>query len=182
MSPCPAVRHRRCLNLPSAPSDSHAFTIEDITVMKSPLLPLPGQSYHSLEGRLKLVIQPRSQWLHVGETLQVECGAVGRPIPRYQWHRNGVPVPNATKRKHMVRGGCLRRFPILLFQKPFASCFSSSLVLVGYKARSITHLFAFQIPHSTQDHHGRYRCEISSGTERMWTNEVDVVIGMSALR
>ncbi|XP_056275766.1 mucosa-associated lymphoid tissue lymphoma translocation protein 1 isoform X2 [Pseudoliparis swirei] len=92
-----------------------------------------GQSYHSLEGRLKLVIQPRSQWLHVGETLQVECGAVGRPIPRYQWHRNGVPVPNATKRKHMI-------------------------------------------PHSTQDHHGRYRCEISSGTERMWTNEVDVVI------
>ncbi|TNN36860.1 Mucosa-associated lymphoid tissue lymphoma translocation protein 1 [Liparis tanakae] len=92
-----------------------------------------GQSYHSLEGRLKLAIQPRSQQLHVGETLQVECGAVGRPIPRYQWHRNGVPVPNATKRKHMI-------------------------------------------PHSTQDHHGRYRCEISSGTERMWTNEVDVVI------
>ena len=35
----------------------------------------------------------------------------------------------------------------------------------------------FQIPHSLQDHHGRYRCEISSSTERMWTNEVDVVIG-----
>ncbi|XP_034397906.1 mucosa-associated lymphoid tissue lymphoma translocation protein 1 isoform X2 [Cyclopterus lumpus] len=92
-----------------------------------------GQSYHSLEGRLKLVIQPQSQRMHVGETLQVECGAVGRPIPRYQWHRNGVPVPNATKRKHMI-------------------------------------------PHSMQDHHGRYRCEISSSTERMWTNEVDVVI------
>ncbi|XP_075960845.1 mucosa-associated lymphoid tissue lymphoma translocation protein 1 isoform X2 [Anarhichas minor] len=92
-----------------------------------------GQSYHSLEGRLKLVIQPQSQRLHIGETLQVECGAVGRPIPRYQWHRNGVPVPNATKRKHMI-------------------------------------------PHSMQDHHGRYRCEISSSTERMWTNEVDVVI------
>ncbi|XP_068577173.1 mucosa-associated lymphoid tissue lymphoma translocation protein 1 isoform X1 [Cebidichthys violaceus] len=92
-----------------------------------------GQSYHSLEGRLKLVIQPQSQRLHVGETLQVECGAVGRPIPRYQWHRNGVPVPNATKRKLMI-------------------------------------------PHSMQDHHGRYRCEIRSSTERMWTNEVDVVI------
>ncbi|XP_068461354.1 mucosa-associated lymphoid tissue lymphoma translocation protein 1 isoform X2 [Clinocottus analis] len=92
-----------------------------------------GLSYHSLEGRLKLVIQPQSQRIHVGETLQVECGAVGRPIPRYQWHRNGVPLPNATKRKHMI-------------------------------------------PHSMQDHHGRYRCEISSSTERMWTNEVDVVI------
>ncbi|XP_031161854.1 mucosa-associated lymphoid tissue lymphoma translocation protein 1 isoform X1 [Sander lucioperca] len=92
-----------------------------------------GQSYHSLEGRLKLVIQPQSQRLNVGETLQLECGAVGRPIPRYQWHRNGVPVPNATKRK-------------------------------------------LTIPHLMQDQHGRYRCEISSSTERMWTNEVDVVI------
>ncbi|XP_029366404.1 mucosa-associated lymphoid tissue lymphoma translocation protein 1 isoform X1 [Echeneis naucrates] len=92
-----------------------------------------GQSYHSVEGRLKLVIQPQSQRLHVGETLQLECGAMGRPIPRYQWHRNGVPIPNATKRK-------------------------------------------LTILHLMQDHHGRYRCEISSSTERMWTNEVDVVV------
>uniref|UniRef100_A0A7N8XGQ5 MALT paracaspase 1 n=1 Tax=Mastacembelus armatus TaxID=205130 RepID=A0A7N8XGQ5_9TELE len=92
-----------------------------------------GQSYHSLEGRLKLVIQPQSQELNIGETLQLECGAVGRPIPRYQWHRNGVPIPNATKRKLMIA-------------------------------------------HVMQEHHGRYRCEISSSTERMWTNEVDVVI------
>ncbi|CAB1458394.1 unnamed protein product [Pleuronectes platessa] len=92
----------------------------------------PGQSYQSLEGRLKLVIQPQSQQLHVGETLQLECGAVGRPIPRYQWHRNGVPILNATKRK-------------------------------------------LTVPRVMQDHNGRYRCEISSGSsERMWTNEVDV--------
>ncbi|XP_007557908.1 mucosa-associated lymphoid tissue lymphoma translocation protein 1 isoform X1 [Poecilia latipinna] len=93
----------------------------------------PGQSYQSIDGRLKLAIHPQSQRLHVGETLQLECGAVGRPIPRYQWHRNGVPIPNATKRKLMI-------------------------------------------PQVMQDHHGRYRCEISSSTERMWTNEVDVVI------
>ncbi|KAM4578910.1 mucosa-associated lymphoid tissue lymphoma translocation protein 1 isoform 2-T2 [Fundulus diaphanus] len=94
---------------------------------------VPGQSYQSIDGRLKLAIQPQSQRLHVGETLQLECGAVGRPIPRYQWHRNGVPIPNATKRKLMI-------------------------------------------PQVMQDHHGRYRCEISSSTERMWSNEVDVVI------
>ncbi|XP_047447558.1 mucosa-associated lymphoid tissue lymphoma translocation protein 1 isoform X2 [Mugil cephalus] len=92
-----------------------------------------GQSYHSLDGRLKLVIQPQTQRLHVGETLQLECGATGRPIPRYQWHRNGVPISNATKRKLMI-------------------------------------------PHAMQDHGGKYRCEISSSTERMWTNEVNVVI------
>lgn len=92
-----------------------------------------GQSYHSLDGRLKLVIQPQSQQLHVGEDLLLECGAVGRPIPRYQWHRNGVPIPNATKRKLMIA-------------------------------------------HVMQEQQGRYRCEISSTSERMWTNEVDVVI------
>ncbi|XP_035763153.1 mucosa-associated lymphoid tissue lymphoma translocation protein 1 isoform X1 [Neolamprologus brichardi] len=92
-----------------------------------------GQSYHSLDGRLKVVIQPQSQRLHVGEDLQLECGAVGRPIPRYQWHRNGVPIPNSTKRKLLI-------------------------------------------PHVMQEQQGRYRCEISSSSERMWTNEVDVVI------
>ncbi|KAM4745605.1 mucosa-associated lymphoid tissue lymphoma translocation protein 1 isoform 2-T2 [Anableps anableps] len=93
----------------------------------------PGQSYQSIDGRLKLAIHPQSQRLHVGETLHLKCGAVGRPIPRYQWHRNGVPIPNATKRK-------------------------------------------LTIPQVILDHHGRYRCEISSSTERMWTNEVNVVI------
>ncbi|KAG7490505.1 mucosa-associated lymphoid tissue lymphoma translocation protein 1 isoform X1 [Solea senegalensis] len=92
-----------------------------------------GQSYHSLEGRLKLVTQPQSQKLYMGDALHLECGAVGRPIPRYQWHRNGVPVPNATKRKLVI-------------------------------------------PHVMQDDHGRYRCEISGSTERMWTNEVEVVV------
>uniref|UniRef100_A0A3P8T120 MALT paracaspase 1 n=1 Tax=Amphiprion percula TaxID=161767 RepID=A0A3P8T120_AMPPE len=97
-----------------------------------------GQSYQSLDGRMKVVIQPQSQRLHVGENLQLECGAVGRPIPRYQWHRNGVPIANASKRK-------------------------------------------LTIPHVMQDQHGRYRCEISSSSsssncERMWTNEVDVII------
>uniref|UniRef100_A0A673C4S0 MALT paracaspase 1 n=1 Tax=Sphaeramia orbicularis TaxID=375764 RepID=A0A673C4S0_9TELE len=58
------------------------------------------------KGRLKVVIQPQPQRLHGGETLQLECGAVGRPIPRYQWHRNGVPILNATKRKLVVRRRC----------------------------------------------------------------------------
>uniref|UniRef100_A0A667XUE8 MALT paracaspase 1 n=1 Tax=Myripristis murdjan TaxID=586833 RepID=A0A667XUE8_9TELE len=94
-----------------------------------------GHSYHSLEGRLKLVVQPQAQRLLAGETLHLQCGAVGRPIPRYQWHRNGVPIANASKRK-------------------------------------------LTIPCVMQDHYGKYRCEITSNSERMWTNEVDVVIGI----
>ncbi|KAL0979621.1 hypothetical protein UPYG_G00187400 [Umbra pygmaea] len=60
-----------------------------------------GSGSHSLEGRLKVVIQPQGQRLLVGDALQLECGAVGRPIPRYKWHRNGVPLtfPEASKRR-----------------------------------------------------------------------------------
>uniref|UniRef100_A0A8C5HSC1 MALT paracaspase 1 n=1 Tax=Gouania willdenowi TaxID=441366 RepID=A0A8C5HSC1_GOUWI len=39
-----------------------------------------------------------------GENVLLECGAVGRPIPQYQWHKNAVPIPNGTKRKLVVRG------------------------------------------------------------------------------
>uniref|UniRef100_A0A8C6Q3A8 MALT paracaspase 1 n=1 Tax=Nothobranchius furzeri TaxID=105023 RepID=A0A8C6Q3A8_NOTFU len=85
---------------------------------------LNGSTYHSVDGRMKLVIQPQSQHLHAGEALLLECGAVGRPIPRYQWYRNGVLIPNATKRKLTVAD-------------------------------------------AMQDHHGRYRCEISSSSERI---------------
>ncbi|KAK0143465.1 Mucosa-associated lymphoid tissue lymphoma translocation protein 1 [Merluccius polli] len=93
----------------------------------------PGVTRPSAEGRPKVLIQPQPRMLMVGDVLQLECGAVGRPIPRYQWHRDGVPLHNASKRKLMIS-------------------------------------------HATQEHHGRYRCEISSNNERMWTNEVDVVI------
>nr|XP_057926226.1 mucosa-associated lymphoid tissue lymphoma translocation protein 1 isoform X2 [Doryrhamphus excisus] len=92
----------------------------------------------SSEGRLKVAVQPQSQQLHAGQTLRLECGAVGRPIPRYRWHRNGAPVANATRRK-------------------------------------------LNIPHVTEDHQGRYCCEISSGAERTWSTEVEVVIAPKKL-
>uniref|UniRef100_A0A3B3ZTT2 Uncharacterized protein n=1 Tax=Periophthalmus magnuspinnatus TaxID=409849 RepID=A0A3B3ZTT2_9GOBI len=84
----------------------------------------------SLEGRTKVVIQPQPQHLHIGESLHLECGAVGRPIPHYQWYRNRVPIPNAKKRNLVV---------------------------------SIT-----------VENQGKYRCEIISDKDTLWTTEVDV--------
>ncbi|XP_058231477.1 mucosa-associated lymphoid tissue lymphoma translocation protein 1 isoform X1 [Hemibagrus wyckioides] len=51
------------------------------------------------EGRLRVVIQPKPQSLLVGDALYLECGAVGKPLPCYQWYRNGAPLKKATKRK-----------------------------------------------------------------------------------
>ncbi|KAM9810855.1 mucosa-associated lymphoid tissue lymphoma translocation protein 1 [Neosynchiropus ocellatus] len=63
--------------------------------------------HQSADGRLELVIQPKPRRLCIGESLEMECGAVGRPIPCYQWHRNGQPIPNCTKRKFKIQHASL---------------------------------------------------------------------------
>ncbi|RXN22667.1 mucosa-associated lymphoid tissue lymphoma translocation 1-like protein [Labeo rohita] len=55
------------------------------------------------EGRPRVLIQPQPQRLLVGDLLYLECGAIGRPLPQYQWYRNGVPIKKATKRKYTVK-------------------------------------------------------------------------------
>uniref|UniRef100_A0A8C4Z896 MALT paracaspase 1 n=1 Tax=Gadus morhua TaxID=8049 RepID=A0A8C4Z896_GADMO len=98
----------------------------------------PGAGPPAAGGRLRVLIQPRPRQLAVGDTLRLECGALGRPLPRYQWHHNGAPLPNASRR-------------------------------------------TLTIPSAQNAHRGRYRCEVSSGNERCWTNEVDVVLGTTVL-
>ncbi|XP_077376801.1 mucosa-associated lymphoid tissue lymphoma translocation protein 1 isoform X2 [Festucalex cinctus] len=58
-----------------------------------------AQNCQSSDGHLEVAVQPRPQRLLAGATLQLECGAAGSPIPRYQWHRDGAPLPGATRRK-----------------------------------------------------------------------------------
>uniref|UniRef100_A0A8C0YL48 MALT paracaspase 1 n=2 Tax=Cyprinus carpio TaxID=7962 RepID=A0A8C0YL48_CYPCA len=55
------------------------------------------------EGRPRVLIQPQPQRLLVGDLLYLECGAIGRPLPQYQWYRNGVPIKKATKRKYTLK-------------------------------------------------------------------------------
>ncbi|XP_006009691.1 mucosa-associated lymphoid tissue lymphoma translocation protein 1 isoform X2 [Latimeria chalumnae] len=61
-----------------------------------------GSMFLVPENKLQIVIQPQTQKLLVGDTLVLECGAVGKPIPRYQWLRNGVPVKDGTKKIFMI--------------------------------------------------------------------------------
>uniref|UniRef100_A0A673MA99 Mucosa-associated lymphoid tissue lymphoma translocation protein 1-like n=1 Tax=Sinocyclocheilus rhinocerous TaxID=307959 RepID=A0A673MA99_9TELE len=49
-----------------------------------------------------LDVPPRYEiWLNY--LLYLECGAIGRPLPQYQWYRNGVPIKKATKRMYTVK-------------------------------------------------------------------------------
>lgn len=58
--------------------------------------------FNSTEGRLKIAIQPQTQKLMIGDTLDLECGAVGKPLPKYQWYKNGAPLKDATKKRYTV--------------------------------------------------------------------------------
>ncbi|XP_071657776.1 mucosa-associated lymphoid tissue lymphoma translocation protein 1-like isoform X9 [Patagioenas fasciata] len=54
------------------------------------------------ENKLRICIQPQLQNLTVGDALVLECGAVGNPIPHYQWFRNGFPLANGSKNIYTV--------------------------------------------------------------------------------
>ncbi|NXY48185.1 MALT1 protein, partial [Ceuthmochares aereus] len=67
---------------------------------------LQGASHGDLMGlpekKLCICIQPQPQNLTMGEALVLECGAVGNPIPQYQWFRDGFPLANGSKNVYMV--------------------------------------------------------------------------------
>ncbi|NXM87326.1 MALT1 protein, partial [Oenanthe oenanthe] len=54
------------------------------------------------ENKLCICNQPQPQTLTVGDALVLECGAVGNPIPNYQWFRNGFPLANGSKNVYTV--------------------------------------------------------------------------------
>lgn len=54
------------------------------------------------EDKLCICNQPQPQNLTVGDALVLECGAVGNPIPNYQWFRNGFPLANGSKNVYTV--------------------------------------------------------------------------------
>ncbi|NWI49520.1 MALT1 protein, partial [Calyptomena viridis] len=67
---------------------------------------LQGTSQGDLMGlpqnKLCICIHPQPQNLTVGDALVLECEAVGNPVPRYQWFRNGSPLANGSKNVYTV--------------------------------------------------------------------------------
>ncbi|NXH83868.1 MALT1 protein, partial [Edolisoma coerulescens] len=62
----------------------------------------PGHLMSLPENKLCICIHPQPQILTMGDALVLECGAVGNPIPHYQWFRNGFPLANGSKNVYTV--------------------------------------------------------------------------------
>ncbi|XP_075040949.1 mucosa-associated lymphoid tissue lymphoma translocation protein 1 isoform X2 [Mixophyes fleayi] len=52
--------------------------------------------------KLQICTQPQCPKLLVGDKLILECAAVGKPLPRYQWYRNGAAVIDATNKVYTI--------------------------------------------------------------------------------
>ncbi|XP_069602205.1 mucosa-associated lymphoid tissue lymphoma translocation protein 1 isoform X2 [Ranitomeya imitator] len=52
--------------------------------------------------RLQICNQPESQTLEAGAKLMLDCAAIGKPLPCYQWYRNGTAVVDATSRLYTI--------------------------------------------------------------------------------
>ncbi|XP_073440903.1 mucosa-associated lymphoid tissue lymphoma translocation protein 1 isoform X2 [Dendrobates tinctorius] len=52
--------------------------------------------------KLQICNQPESQTLEVGAKLMLDCAAIGKPLPCYQWYKNGIPVVDATSRLYTI--------------------------------------------------------------------------------
>ncbi|XP_067887183.1 mucosa-associated lymphoid tissue lymphoma translocation protein 1 isoform X2 [Heterodontus francisci] len=61
-----------------------------------------GRRFYTTETSLQIINQPQAQKLMVGDTLLLECTAIGIPMPRYQWLRNGLPVSNGCERHYKI--------------------------------------------------------------------------------
>lgn len=59
------------------------------------LVPSPASGYCPTMVGLQILRQPRPCRLAEGDTLELECRAIGNPPPQYQWFRNRRPVEGA---------------------------------------------------------------------------------------
>lgn len=58
-------------------------------------VPSPASGYCLTMAGLQILRQPQPCRLAEGDTLALECRAIGNPPPQYQWFRNRRPVEGA---------------------------------------------------------------------------------------
>uniref|UniRef100_A0A8D0KRL0 MALT1 paracaspase n=1 Tax=Strix occidentalis caurina TaxID=311401 RepID=A0A8D0KRL0_STROC len=58
------------------------------------------------EWQKRCLLKPQPQNLTVGDALVLECGAVGNPVPHYQWFRNGFPLVTYVDVEHQGTYWC----------------------------------------------------------------------------
>uniref|UniRef100_A0A8C8VHW6 MALT1 paracaspase n=1 Tax=Pelusios castaneus TaxID=367368 RepID=A0A8C8VHW6_9SAUR len=63
--------------------------------VKSVLQPPPASGYCPTMDGLQILCQPQPCTLDEGDSLQLQCVAIGNPPPQYQWFRNGSPIEGA---------------------------------------------------------------------------------------
>ncbi|GCB76347.1 hypothetical protein scyTo_0016550, partial [Scyliorhinus torazame] len=61
-----------------------------------------GRRFYTPETSLQIINQPQTQKLKIGDTLLLNCTAIGIPMPRYQWIRNGLPVSYGCERHYKI--------------------------------------------------------------------------------
>ncbi|KAM8960902.1 mucosa-associated lymphoid tissue lymphoma translocation protein 1 [Pelodytes ibericus] len=59
------------------------------------------------DDKLHIHIQPQHQKLLVGDRLVLECAATGKPLPCYQWYRDGLALKDETSKVYMVSSAAL---------------------------------------------------------------------------
>ncbi|XP_072349183.1 mucosa-associated lymphoid tissue lymphoma translocation protein 1 isoform X2 [Scyliorhinus torazame] len=54
------------------------------------------------QGEPVIGLQPEPLRVKVGQRASLRCVAFGIPAPKYQWHRNGIPLPHQTKAELVI--------------------------------------------------------------------------------
>lgn len=82
---------------------------------------------------MKIVKQPKSQLVSVGETVTLRCKATGYPAPQYQWVKDGAELPDGIDKE-------LTLDPVTLYDSENYFCLVSNHV---YEKIGMQWIFTF---------------------------------------
>lgn len=113
---------------------------------------------------LQILRQPRPCRLAEGDTLTLECRAIGNPPPQYQWFRNRRPVEGAQASQLQV------------WRDPRRGMARHGVARCGMPPQLPTPS-RWQVKLVTTDERGSYSCRVFNLFHEVWSREVDVEIG-----